>query len=131
MISKIGILKGFSKFTGKHLCWNLFINKVAEFKPGTLSKTRFQHRCFPMNFVSFKNTNLIEQLRLTCDINSHIFCDIKNMFIMYGIREYSWIKEHLRAISQKIQRAAILRWVDQNPWNSQQNFHFRVAFKNR
>ena len=37
------------------------------------------------------------------------------MFIIYGIGKYSKIKEHLRAISQKIYRTAIVRWVDQNP----------------
>ena len=29
VISKKGVLKNFAKFTGKHLCQNLFFNKVA------------------------------------------------------------------------------------------------------
>ena len=29
MFFKIGILKNFANFTGKHLCWSLFFNKVA------------------------------------------------------------------------------------------------------
>ena len=28
MFSKKGILKNFSKFTGKHMCWSLFFNKL-------------------------------------------------------------------------------------------------------
>ena len=43
---KKGVLKNFSKFTGKHLCWRLFFNKVAG----------LQHRCFSVNFAKFLRT---------------------------------------------------------------------------
>ena len=36
--SKIGVLKNFTKFKGKHLCWTLFFNKVASLSPATLRK---------------------------------------------------------------------------------------------
>ena len=39
---KKGVLKNFTKFTGKHLCQSLFFNKVAEY------------RCFPVKI--FQNT---------------------------------------------------------------------------
>ena len=39
-----GVLRIFSKFTGKHL------------KPETLLKKRLWHRCFPVNFVKFLRT---------------------------------------------------------------------------
>ena len=42
-----GVLRNFSKFTGKHLCHCLFFNKAA-----TLLK-KVWHRCFPVNFVKF------------------------------------------------------------------------------
>ena len=51
-----GILKNLSKFTEKHLCQSLFFNKVAGLMPATLSKMRFLHRCFPVNFVKFIRT---------------------------------------------------------------------------
>ena len=35
---KKGVLRNFSKFTGKHLCQSLFFNKVASLKPATLLK---------------------------------------------------------------------------------------------
>ena len=35
------VLKNFTKFTGKHLCW----------RPATLLKKRLRHRCFTVNFV--------------------------------------------------------------------------------
>ena len=43
MFLKIGVLKYFANFIGKHLCWNL-LNKVAK------------HRCFPVTFVKFSRT---------------------------------------------------------------------------
>ena len=51
-----GILKNFTKFTGKHLCWSLFFNIVAGLRPTILLKKRLQHRCFPVNFVKFSRT---------------------------------------------------------------------------
>ena len=35
---KIGVLKNFAIFTGKHLCWSLFFNKVLQLKSATLLK---------------------------------------------------------------------------------------------
>ena len=35
---KKGVSKKFVKFTGKHLCWSLFLNKVAGLKSATLLK---------------------------------------------------------------------------------------------
>ena len=46
-------LKNFRKFSGKHLCWSLFFNKVSRLRPATLLKKRLQQRCFPVNFVKF------------------------------------------------------------------------------
>ena len=36
MFYKVGVFKIFSKLTGKHLCWRLFFNKIAGFRPLTL-----------------------------------------------------------------------------------------------
>ena len=53
---KKGVLRNFTKFTGKHLCQSLFFNKVAGLRPATLLKKRLWHRCFPVNFVKFLRT---------------------------------------------------------------------------
>ena len=55
MFFKIGVLKSFSNFTGKHSCWSLFLKKLASSRPATLyyCKKRLQHRCFPMRFIKF------------------------------------------------------------------------------
>ena len=52
---KKGVLKNFSKSTGKHLCQSLF-NKVAGLRSATLLKRRLWHRCFPVNFAKFLRT---------------------------------------------------------------------------
>ena len=62
---KKGVLKNFTKFTGKHLCQRLYLNKVAALSPATLSKKRFLYRCFPVSFVKFFSTLLfMEHLSL-------------------------------------------------------------------
>ena len=57
---KKGILRNFAKFTGKHLCLNLFFNKVAGLRPATLFKKRLCHRCFPVNFAVFLRTPFLQ-----------------------------------------------------------------------
>ena len=53
-------LKNFIKFSGKHLCWSLFFNKVSGMRPATLFKKRLQQRCFPVNFVKFLRTPFLQ-----------------------------------------------------------------------
>ena len=60
---KKGVLRNFGKFTGKHLCLSLFLNKVAGLIPATLFKKRLWRRGFPVNFAKFLRTLLfIEHL---------------------------------------------------------------------
>ena len=50
---KIGILKNFAKFTRKHQCWNLFLNKFSGLQPATLFNYSLQRRCLPVNYPKF------------------------------------------------------------------------------
>ena len=52
---KWGVVRNFTKFTGKHLCQSFF-NKVAGLTPATLLKKRLWYRCFPVNFAKFLRT---------------------------------------------------------------------------
>ena len=52
---KRGVLRNFTKFTGKHLCQSLFLIKL-QVRPATLLKKRLWHKCFPVNFVKFLRT---------------------------------------------------------------------------
>ena len=61
---KKGVLRNFTKFTGKHQCKSLIFNKVTGLRPATLLKTRLLHRCSPVNFVKFLRTPILtERLR--------------------------------------------------------------------
>ena len=50
---KKGVLKNFTKFTGKELCQTLYFNNVAGLFPATLLKKRLWHSCFPVNVETF------------------------------------------------------------------------------
>ena len=55
MFFKIGVLKNFANFTGKHLLESLFI-KAAGLKACNFNKKRLQHRCFPVKFAKCLRT---------------------------------------------------------------------------
>ena len=38
MFFRVGVYKNFANFTGKHLCWSLFLIKLQAFMPPTLLK---------------------------------------------------------------------------------------------
>ena len=60
MFYKIGTCKNLVKFTGKHLRWSLFLNKIAGWGPVTLLKRRLWHRCFLVNFAKFSGTFFLQ-----------------------------------------------------------------------
>ena len=57
MFLKIGVPKILANFTGKHLCWSLFLNKVAGLRPESSLKKRLQHRCFLVKVVKILKDN--------------------------------------------------------------------------
>ena len=61
-----GVLRNFAKFTGKHLCQNLFFNKVAGLRPATLLKKRLWHKCFPVNFAKFLKAPFLQNTSGGC-----------------------------------------------------------------
>ena len=64
MFFKIEVLKHFTIFTGKDLCWSLFLIKFQAFRRGSLLKKdsshfikrRLQHRCFSVKIAKFLRT---------------------------------------------------------------------------
>ena len=61
---KKAVLKNFVKFTGKHLYQSLFVKKVADLTPATLSKKSLWNRCFFfVHFPKFKRL-LLSVLRV-------------------------------------------------------------------
>ena len=68
MFFKIGVLKSFSNFTGKHLCWSLFL-KNCRLKNCSFITKRLQHRCFPVKFANFFKERIFLQ-----NISGDCFC---------------------------------------------------------
>ena len=58
-----GVLRNFTKFTGKHLCQGLFFNKLRDLRSATLLKKNLWLRCFPVNFAKFLRTPSDDCLR--------------------------------------------------------------------
>ena len=61
MFGKNGVLRNFTKFTRKHLCQSLFVNKVTGLRFTTLLKKRLYHRSFPVNFAKFLRTPFVHR----------------------------------------------------------------------
>ena len=52
---KIGVLKSLRNFTGKHLCWSLFLKNL-QAEALQLYLKSLQHCCFPVKFAKFLRT---------------------------------------------------------------------------
>ena len=52
---KIGVLKSFTNFAGKHLCWSLSLIKLQTWG------LRLQRMCFPVNFAKFLTTTFLTE----------------------------------------------------------------------
>ena len=63
-----GVLKNYKKFTGRHLCWSLFFNKIAGLRAFNFIKKKYQRSCFPVKVAKFFRAptfkNIREQLLL-------------------------------------------------------------------
>ena len=55
-----GVLKNFVIFTGKHLCWSLFLIKLQACK---FIEKRLQHWCFPLHVKKFLRTPILKNIR--------------------------------------------------------------------
>ena len=75
MYFRISALKDFAIFTGKHLCWSLFLINMQAWRPATLLKKRVQHRFFPVKFAkNLRTPFFIEHVRWLLLEISHELC---------------------------------------------------------
>ena len=54
-----GVLKNFVIFTGKHLCWSLFLIKLQAYK---FIEKRLQNWCFPLHVRKFLRTPILKNI---------------------------------------------------------------------
>ena len=71
---KKSVFKNFAIFTGKNLCWSLFLIKLQAFSPSDFTKKRIQHRCFPVNNAKFLRKTILKNLceRLLLRTEEHL-----------------------------------------------------------
>ena len=55
-----GVLKNFVIFTGKHLCWSLFLIKLQAWK---FIEKSLQHWCFPLHVKKLSRTPILKNIR--------------------------------------------------------------------
>ena len=67
--------KNFEKFTGNHLCWNIFFNEVEGLKFATLLKKRLQNWCFPESFAKLLRITTLKNLCKRQLLKRHTFTD--------------------------------------------------------
>ena len=74
MFFKIGVLENFTNFTGKHLCWSIFFNKVASLRPETLLKETPTQRFSCEISEIFKKTFSLQNTSCYCfwTVQNHI-----------------------------------------------------------
>ena len=85
---KTGVLRNFKTFTGKYLCWSLFLFFI---------KKRLQHRCFSVKIAKLRNSFFIERLCLLLPESSislewTIYANtvLKNEVSHKGFSQYMW-----------------------------------------
>ena len=107
------VLKNFTIFTGKHLCWSLFLIKLQVWRPATLSKEALT-QVFPCKYCEiFKSTYFQEHLRTTASNNIIVFF-VKVHFWSISLIICYVLKKHLKEVhllrnSQQIMHSII--WV--------------------
>ena len=90
---KKGVLRNFSKFTGKHLCQSLFFNKVAGLKK------RLWHRRFHVNFAKFLVTPLYRTPLDDCLCNEPFeFSDIWQGYLFNYVSYLFYINRYSKKI---------------------------------
>ena len=96
---KKGVLRDFTKFTGKHLCQSLFFGKVAGLR----------HRCFTVNFVKFLKTPfyIVHLCRLLHVLGN--LCLINHLSASHSVKSVRVFLVRILSYSDWIWRFTLLR----------------------
>ena len=106
---KKGVLRNFTKFTGKYLCQRLFFNKVAGLRPATLLKNESLNQLFSCEFCKISKTPILQntsgRLLLSFGVNEKLL--VRN-FVNIGNADLNFYftsaKSYLPPFSNEIQR---------------------------
>ena len=105
---KKGVLKNFTKFTGKHLFQSLLFNNVAGLMPATLLKNRLWRRCFPVNFVKILRTPFLQNTSVRL-LLYHLSLWKKSL-LKLDLKKYEFLKGFFKGNAQFIQNTTFGFW---------------------
>ena len=94
VLSKKVFFKNFTKLTGIHFCWIIFINKVADLRSATLLKKRFQTRCFFKNSFFHRTVSVAASVLCFCSSHFSLFLSIYFWFLFFLIFSPYFKKEY-------------------------------------
>ena len=132
---KIGVLKNFTKFSGKHLCWSLFLIKLQAFRRATLLKRDFQHRCFSCEvweyfknaFFYISSSNTSGCYFWMTEIEKE-YLKQRGKLTKYYYRNGQKKDDHEKLLAKAVaHRCSVSKVLLQIPQNSQENTCARVA----
>ena len=93
---KKGALKNFSNFTGKCLCWNLFLIKLQASWPATLLKRDSNASFFFCEIAKFWRASVLMNIFFTGLLSfSHYLTHLRSMFIFYTPEKYQKTSDFL------------------------------------
>ena len=100
---KIGLLKNFLKFAGKHLCQSLF-------QVCNIIKIRLWHRSFPVNFAKFLRTPIYRTLLGVC------FCLFQCCIMVFLVFKLLKVDPFQPSFAFHIETSNLLRKAKQSKW---------------
>ena len=109
MFFKLGVLKNFANFTGKHLCWGLFIIKLQGWKVAGLRRSaillkRESTQVFPCEICKiFKNTFFYKHLQWLL---------LKSKFLIFNAFPYDYVAFSLKHVALEITQTSFSSYGD-------------------
>ena len=91
-------MKNYTKFTGKYLCWSLFLMNIQDLKPAPLLKSDYSKDVFLWLCKVFKNTYFVEYLQTAA--SKPVIYQVYILFSEVRSKEEEEYKNYLRITSE-------------------------------
>ena len=96
-------MRNFAEFTRKHLCLNLFFDKVKLCRFSASLKTRLWRRCFPVNFAKFVRTPLLQNTT-------------RRLFLIIAVSTFNYFRKKARSemfnwVENRLQAKGLKHWA--------------------
>ena len=109
---KKGVLRNFAKFTEKHLCQSLFLNKVSGLKPASFIKKETLAQVFSCEFCEISTNTFSYKTPL---VTASVLCQLLERHVSYSKNETNQnttFDIHLRPGVTKTKVMTVNGWLD-------------------